>query len=30
MVPVKKVQTMGGFILDSMKAGFGGMRKVTH
>lgn len=30
MVPVKKVQTMAGFILDSMKAGFGGMRQVTH
>jgi hypothetical protein len=30
MVPVKKVQTMSGYILDSMKAGFGGMRQVTH
>lgn len=30
MVPVKKVQTMSGFILDSMKSGFGGMRQVTH
>jgi hypothetical protein len=30
MVPVKKVQTMSGFIMDSMKAGFGGMRQVTH
>jgi hypothetical protein len=30
MVPVKKVQTLGGFIMDSMKAGFGGMRTVSH
>jgi len=30
MVPVKKVQAMFGFIRDEMKAGFGGMRQVTH
>ncbi len=30
MVPVKKVQVTPGFIRDSMKNGFGGVRQVTH